>query len=457
MRLKNKPLQISLFFIPIFIPVLLLALAGCGGGDSPSAIAALTIFRASMAGSIEANNNSRTPSINDSGQFIAFSSDATTLLTSGSDTNGFSDIYLYNKSNRRNTRVSVASGGTQANNNSLNPSISGDGRYIAFASDATNLIGAGNDTNGVTDIFLHDRLANVTTRVSVATGGMEGDNNSTNPAISANGQFIAFASDSTNLIGAGADTNGFRDIFVHDRLTGVTTRVSVATGGTEGDNNSRTPSISSDGRFVAFASDATNLIGVGGDINGFTDIFVNDSTTGITTRVSVSSAAVAGNNASLSPSISSTGQFIAFASDATNLLGAGGDTNIAKDIFFHDSGTAVTTRVSVGPGGAEANSGSLEPAISANGWLVVFSSSATNLLGAGGDTNAAQDVFLYDRTTGVTARLSQAADGTQANNNSQAPAISGDGLFSAFSSDAGNLLGAGGDTNGFRDIFVAPN
>jgi len=448
---KRYPLRISL----LFIPILLFTLSGCGGGDSTSATAALAILRASVAGSVEANNNSQAPAISGNGQFIAFVSDAANLLLSASDTNGFSDIYVHDKSNRRNTRVSVATGGTQADNNSLTPSISNDGRFITFASDATNLIGAGNDTNGVRDIFLHDRQTNVTTRVSVDSGGAQADNNSQNPAISADGRFIAFSSDATNLIGT--DTNGFRDIFLHDRLTGVTTRVSVASDGTEGDNNSQTPSVSSDGRFVAFASDAANLLGTGGDTNGFTDIFVHDTTTGITTRVSVSSATVAGDNASVSPSISSTGQFIAFASDATNLLGAGVDTNIARDIFVHDSATGATTRVSVGLGGIEANSSSQAPAISGNGWLVVFSSSATNLLGAGADTNSAQDIFLHDRTTGVTSRLSEAADGTQANNNSQAPAISGDGLFSAFSSDASNLLGAGGDTNGFRDIFVAPN
>ncbi len=448
---KRYSLRINL----LFIPFLLLILSGCGGGDSTSATAALTIVKASVAGSVEANNNSQTPSISGSGQFIAFASDAANLLLFAIDTNGFSDIYVHDKSNRRNTRVSVASDGTQADNNSRTPDISDDGRFIAFASDATNLIGAGNDTNGMTDIFLHDRQTNVTTRVSVDSGGAEADDNSQNPAISADGRFIAFSSDATNLIGT--DTNGFRDIFLHDRLTGVTTRVSVASDGTEGDNNSHTPSVSSDGRFVAFASDATNLLGAGGDINASTDIFVHDTTTGITTRVSVSSAAVAGDNVSVSPSISSTGQFTAFASDATNLLGAGFDTNIARDIFVHDSATGATTRVSVGPGGIEANGFSLTPAISGNGWLVAFASSATNLLGAGGDTNAAQDVFFYDRTTGVTSRLSEATDGTQANNNSQAPAISGDGLFSAFSSDASNLLGAGGDTNGFRDIFVAPN
>jgi len=451
MKARRRPSRKAL----LLIPLLLLILSGCGGGDSTTATAALSIFRASVAGSIEANNNSQDPAVNDNGQFIAFSSDAANLIGTGNDTNGFKDIFLYNKSTGTTSRVSLATSGTEADNNSQTPAISGNGRYIAFSSDATNLIGAGNDTNGVRDIFLRDRLANVTTRVSVDSGGVEADNNSQNPAISSDGRFIAFSSDATNLIGT--DINGFRDIFIHDRLAGTTSRVSVATSGTAGDNNSETPSVSSDGRFIAFASDAANLLGAGGDTNGFTDIFVRDRTTATTKRVSVSTASAEGNNASTSPSISSTGQFIAFASDATNLLGAGGDTNITGDIFFHDSGTAVTTRVSVGPAGLEANSASLDPAISANGWLVVFSSSATNLLGAGGDTNAVQDVFLFDRTTGITSRLSEAGDGTEANNNSQAPAISGDGLFSAFSSDAGNLLGAGVDTNGFRDIFVSTN
>lgn len=441
----------------LIIPLLLLTLTGCGNGDSTSALAALSIFRASASGSIEADNNSRAPSVSGSGQFIAFSSSAANLLTFGFDINGFSDIYLYNKFTRALARVSLTPDSIETDNSSQTPSISSDGRYIAFASDATNLLGIGGDTNGVTDIFVHDMLTHVTTRVSLASGGTQADNSSMNPAISADGRFVTFASDAANLLGIGGDTNGFRDIFVHDGLTGLTTRVNLSSGGAQADNNSQTPSISSNGIFVAFASDATNLLGIGGDTNGFKDIFVRDRATGLTTRVSVSSAAVAGNNASLSPSISGTGQFIAFASDASNLIGAGSDTNIASDIFVHDSLTATTTRVSLAPGGAQANSASLDPAISSNGWLVAFSSSATNLIGPGADTNAAQDIFLHDRTTGLTTRLSQAADNTQANNNSQTPAISADGLFTAFSSDASNLLGAGGDTNGFRDIFVTAN
>ena len=165
-------------------------------------------------------------------------------------------------------RVSISSTGTQANDASDSPSISADGRYVAFHSDATNLVAG--DTNGASDIFVRDRQAGTTTRVSVSSAESQGNDDSYNPSISADGRSVAFQSDASNLVAN--DTNGTSDIFVRDRQAGTTRRVSISSTGTQGNNNSDAPSISADGRYVAFPSDATNL--VANDTNGTSDVFV---------------------------------------------------------------------------------------------------------------------------------------------------------------------------------------
>ena len=197
------------------------------------------------------------------------------------------------------------------------------------------------------------------TRVSVDSSGAEANGGSTKPAISDDGRFVAFESGASNLVSG--DTNNADDIFVHDRQTGTTTRVSIDSSGAEANGSSSSPAISADGRYVAFYSDATNLIN--GDTNGCGDIFVNDRQTGQTTRVSVSSSGVEENapppDDYLILSISGDGRYVAFYSDATNLVS--GDTNGAADIFVHDLQTGTTMRASVASDGSEANAGSSEP------------------------------------------------------------------------------------------------
>ena len=388
----------------------------------------------------QANGGSFTPSISADGRYVAFASIAVNLVSG--DTNGVQDIFVHDRQTGQTTRVSVASGGAQANGPSFDPSISADGRYVAFASLATNLVSG--DTNNEQDIFVHDRQTGQTTRVSVATGGGQANGNSSNPSISADGRYIAFDSNASNLVSG--DTNNTGDIFVHDRQTGTTTRVSIGPGGTQANRGSLAPSISADGRYVAFHSDATNL--VSGVTNGTTHIFVHDRQTGATTRVSVASDGTEGNSVSIKPSISADGRYVAFQSIATNLVS--GDTNRNQDIFVHDRQTGQTTRVSVASDGTEGNSGSNDPSISANGRYVAFQSQANNLVS--GDTGFITDIFIHDRQTGVTTRVSIAFDGTEANNVSSAPSISADGRYIAFESNASNLVN--GDTNGNQDIFV---
>jgi Tol biopolymer transport system component len=344
------------------------------------------------------------------------------------------------------TRISVSSTGGQANGHSGSPAISADGRYVAFHSAATNLVLG--DTNGSEDIFVHDRVTAETARVSVSTGGGQANGGSASPAISADGRYVAFHSWATNLVPG--DTNGVDDIFVHDRVTGETARVSVSSDGAQANSDSWSPAISADGCYVAFHSRANNM--VPGDTNNAWDIFVHDRATGATSRVSVSSAGAQSNGLSRSASISADGRYVAFSSTAANLVP--GDTNGLDDIFVHDRATGETARVSVSSDGAQAtgfSQGSFWPAISADGRHVAFSSTATNLVP--GDTNDVTDIFVHDRVTGETARVSVSFDGAQATGGeSWWSSISADGRYVAFQSGATNLVL--GDTNFVIDVFV---
>ncbi len=343
------------------------------------------------------------------------------------------------------TRVSVSSAGIQGNDGSSATAISADGRFVVFESFASNLVAG--DTNGRPDIFVRDRQTKQTMRVSVSSAGVQGNYASYSPAISADGRFVAFESGAGNLVAG--DTNASRDIFVRDRQTNQTTRVSISSAGVQGNHNSYRPAISADGRIVAFMSRANNL--VAGDTNVGRDIFVRDRLTNQTTRVSVSSAGAQGNGfyGSYHPAISANGRFVAFASLAGNLVG--GDTNGKSDIFVRDRQTSQTTRVSVSSAGTQSNNYSYQPTISADGRFVAFESSANNLVT--GDTNASPDIFVRDRHASQTTRASVSSAGVQGNLSSETtPAVSADGRFVAFKSWATNLVT--GDTNGKFDIFV---
>jgi Ca2+-binding RTX toxin-like protein len=232
-------------------------------------------------------------------------------------------------------RVSVANDGTQGNGYSFSPSISADGRYVAFQSSSSNLVS--DDTNGtddifVDDIFVYDRASNTTRRVSVDDNGTQGNGASFSPSISADGRYVAFYSLANNLVSG--DTNNTGDIFVYDTVANTTRRVSVGDNGIQGNGDSGSPSISADGRYVAFLSDASNL--VSGDTNGTSDTFVYDTVANTTRRVSVGDNDTQGNDFSGSPSISADGSYVAFNSYASNLVN--GDSNNAVDVFVYDSG-----------------------------------------------------------------------------------------------------------------------
>jgi Tol biopolymer transport system component len=363
------------------------------------------------AAGAESDGNAYGASISSSGRYVVFHSSGTNLV--GSDTNAKRDIFWRDTNLTATTaddsiaRLSVSSGGTQGDDHSTNVSVSSDGRYVAFQSDATNLVGS--DTNAKTDIFWRDTNLTATTaddsivRLSVAAGGTEGDGNSTAPAISGTGRYVVFVSAATNLVTG--DTNAKTDIFWRDtNLTATTAddsivRLSVAAGGTEGDNHSTAPAVSSDGRYVVFESNATNL--VTGDTNAIMDIFWRDTNLTATTaddsivRLSVAADGTQSDNQSTKPSISSDGRYVVFDSDATNLVT--GDTANKRDIFWRDTNLTATTsddtivRISVNSSAVQGNLHSYAPTISADGSYIVFSSASTNLVT--GDTNAVIDVF----------------------------------------------------------------
>jgi Tol biopolymer transport system component len=354
-------------------------------------------------------------------------------------------------------RVSLGPSSVEGNGASASPVVSADGRFVAFESFASNLLGPGGDTNGTRDVFVRDLQTGTTERVSAGPGGLEPDGQAVEAAITPDGRFVAFMSDSSNLLGPGVDTNGVRDVFIHDRQTGTTERVDVGPGGAQVSNGGAdSPSLSADGRFVAFWSYATDLLGAGNDTNGHPDVFVRDRQLGTTECVSRGPGNLQGNGDGNSgnSAISADGRFVAFSSDSTNLLGPGGDTNGTTDVFVRDRQTGTTERVSVGTDGSQADLGAGGGSISADGRYVAFYSQAANLLGPSGDTNGAVDIFVRDRQTGITERVSVGPDKLQGDGDSLQPRISADGRFVAFVSSATNLLGPGGDTNGVADIFV---
>jgi TolB protein len=396
------------------------------------------VSRASGATGPAANFGASDPSISGDGRFVAFESGATNLHPDDTDAN--LDAFVRDVQTNTTTLVSRATGASGANGNGHSgvPAISADGRFVAFESAATNLSPHDGDTS--IDVYVRDLQTGTTTLVSRASvGGSKANNNSYNAVISADGRFVAFESEATNLHPDDGDPS--EDVFVRDLQANTTMLVSRATGasGVKGDRGSYEPTISDNGRFVAFESAAFNLHP--NDPFDLSDVFVRDlqaNTTTLVSRAAGASGAI-GNAHSFESAISGDGRFVAFASEATNLHTDDGD--YASGVFVRDLQSNTTTLVSraAGPGGATGNDYSIAPALSRDGRLVSFESWATNL--HPDDTDEVFDVFVRDVRANTITLVSRAAGvaGAKGNGLSRASAVSGDGRFVAFQSDATNL------------------
>jgi len=396
------------------------------------------------------NGGSYYASISADGRYVAFSSDATNLVPG--DTNGVIDVFRKDRLTGEVVRVSVGAGGVEANDESYTyylTAISADGRRVCFASDATNLVPG--DTNGREDVFVRDLVAGTTTRVSVGPAGVQADGDSDNASISADGNRVVFQSHATNLLGERTHPN---NIYVRDVAAGATLLASVNSNGEIADGDSSYPAISGDGNVVAFLSSSHNL---GGGIPPSVipyAFYLHDFATGYT-RIGVYSPAIAGGERFAGyASLSYDGTRVAFASDDSDLVPM--DLNGAPDAYVLDVTTDTLERVSTSMAGGTGGSLLDFPKISADGRFVGFESDSPTLVP--GDTNGLVDAFVHDRTTGATNRTSVAADGAQGAETGRNPLLtiardfSADGRFVVFTSSFEGLVP--GDHNGKNDVFV---
>ncbi len=277
------------------------------------------------SGGVWGNGTCGHPSLSKTGRWVAFYSFANNLVSG--DTNGEGDVFVKDMSTGALELISQSTGGGRGNQRSWDPAMSDDGRYVAFASYASNLVSG--DTNGTWDIFLRDRVARTTIRVSVSSKGVQGNSLSDKPEISGNGRWVSYTSIAYNLVPK--DTNGYKDIFLYDRVNRSTTRASVGNYGRQSNGSSWYSFMNYDARYIAFESAATNLSPTDANRQKL-DIYIRDRVGGTTWRTSVSAAGQQGLGNSRWSVLNSNGGWVAFVSESTNLVT--GDTNDATDIFL---------------------------------------------------------------------------------------------------------------------------
>lgn len=443
------------------------AFGACVGTGNPCAGTALFCDEATTAcvpqvmrvtattnGEAPADAASHAVDVTPDGRYVLFSSWSAQIVDD--DTNGEEDLFVRDRRTGRTTRVNVSSTGAQAHGGkTIGGSLSDNGRFVAFQSEAANLVPG--DTNREGDVFVHDLETGKTARASISSDGRQAlGGRSYVGAISGEGRLIAFSSEATNLVGE--DRNNKIDVFLHDRETGVTTRVSVSSTGEPGNGESDGASISADGRFVGFRSYASNL--VSGDANSAWDAFLHDLDTGTTTRVSVASGgAEARHGDSYAPSVSGDGRYAVFDSAATNLSGNFGDGSHYY-VYFHDRKTMETSLVSVSSKGDRPWNGLCwGGSVSDDGRFVAFTTEASNL--TPDDNNLATDVLLHDRSTGETTPVGGvlnhggAASEKWGMDGSLNAMVAGSGRFVVFDADWSGYVP--GEPKAHRNVFIAVN
>jgi hypothetical protein len=436
---------------------LVLAATGClaepsaqeATGSSAAAVTVNTVTRESFDNQgRQGNGNSSTPYVSGNQRYVVFASEANAWAP-GVDTNGLSDVYLKDRQTGSIVLVSALDG-VVGDGESYNPSV-GDNGTVVFESTATNLVrGATSRGSKILARSLDGTVLSVDRALSGQRNG-----SSSRPKISGDGNVAIFESDASNLVAD--DTNGATDVFVRTLSSGAVMRVSLTQGSAQANGNSFLGTLSYDGQVVAFSSDATNILF--NDGNGQTDVFARNLATGTTSAVSFSTTGMGGavgNGLSTAPQISGNGAFVSFLSASTNWDGT--DTNGLFDVYVKGVGAGgAPLRISVSSAGAQANGASSASAISFDGSVVAFVSTASNLVAA--DTNGSAHAFVRTRATGETVRVDQAG-ATEANGGvgsaglrfSGSPSVPAPSLL-VFDSTSSNLTW--NDTNGFSDVFSA--
>ncbi len=439
--------------------VILLAAAAPALAQTPGTI----VRESATADGTPALGNSAAPDVSADGRFVAFQSDASNLVPG--DTNEDTDIFVRDRQTGVVQRVSVAWNGMEARDDSECPAISGDGRFVAFRSRAWNLYpGGANLGNPRWDVYVHDRQEGTTKRLSVAVDGGEPDFESGCPDISADGSRVVFHSYATNLVED--DNNEYFDVFVVEIATGEVRRVSTTPDDKDADGASFNPVISGDGRFVAFESWASNLRlpapAQQAPLLPFTTaVFVTDLETGDCEAVSINAHddyPYSPQGISFAPAISFDGRYVAFLSEAWNLVQP--YPAHRAHVYLRDRIAGTTTRVSaedaVGDCGRPGTDFPCKwawhgsPAISDDGRFVAFATRASSLLPA--NLYHGDQVYLFDRVGGRLRRLSVEPNGWEGDGCSVEPALSGDGKILVYRSSSTNL--AADDPNDGTDILA---
>lgn len=372
---------------------------------------------------------------------VAFDTESSNLISG--DTNGSHDVFVKHLLTGALELVSATPTGGVGDDHSFSPSVSEDGRYVAFYSEAT-LTGTGSSKS---QVFLRDLVTDQTVLVSEGVGGLPGNGGSGNPSMSADGRFIVFDSTANDLV-PNDSYDSQSGVYVWDRLDSSIRKLSLTPAGNDPDGSSLSPGISRDGSIVAFESSAPDLVSA--DTNGVNDIFTVPTAGGSATRVSVGAAGAQSASHSQGGVLDGDGTRVLFTSTGDDLVS--GDTNGVRDLFMRDLETGTTSRVSVSTSGTEGN-GSTDGgfSISEDGQTIAFSSSATNLSGT--DTNFSRDVFVRDLHSGMTKMISYKGSDEVGDFWSDGPTISADGGIVAFVTGAENLVEP--DANGsWGDVLL---
>jgi Tol biopolymer transport system component len=423
--------------------------------------------RSSSSAGTGADGRSDYPSISGDGAWIAFESTATDLVAG--DANGASDAFLFSTASGTVTLASAEPGGSAGTDESWRAEIAASGSHVAYTSLATDLAAGVVDTNGASDVFLFDRAAGTSELASArgglasATAGGPSEPSAFPPtSVSADGRRIAFVSRATNLVPGQVDTNGANDVFVRDRDTGTTVLVSHAAGApaTTAAGASFAPVLSADGEWVAFVSNAADVSGTDG--NGLPDVFLHHLETGAVQLVSRSgaSATTTGNKSSGAPAIFAAGASarVAFESSSTDLVTGATDANNTLDVFLFDATTGVTTLVSHAAGSplTAAAGESRTARLSADGAWLGFLSAAIDVVAGQSEGNLGTDLFLREVATGDTRLLSRQAGSptTTGNGVVQLYSLNADASWIAFAGEGRNHVAGQLDSLGSADVFL---